>query len=282
MANGPLDGQVALVTGAGSSIGMGRIIALSLAKAGARVAMLDVNADPLERVANEARETADDDAIMTVVADVSAWEDAVRSVEATIEGLGGLHILVNLAGVHSRTMLPREAGKVPFWELPPEVWEKIITINSTGPFLMARAAVGHMVEQGWGRVIGVTTSLDTMLRDIPYGPSKATHEALIAAMAPELEGTGVTANALLPGGATNTNFMLRDSGQDFSQMVQPEVMGPPAVWLSSDASAEINGKRIIAANWDENSPLDQNLEKAVAPAAWPQLGRRNPPPRQGV
>lgn len=280
MANGPLDGKVALVTGAGSSIGMGRIIALALTKAGAHVAMLDVNADSLERVANEAREIADDNAIMAITADVSAWDDAVRSVETTIEGLGGLHILVNLAGVHSRTMLPRDAGKVPFWELPPEVWEKVVTINSTGPFLMARAAVGHMVDQGWGRIIGVTTSLDTMIRDIPYGPSKATHEALIAAMAPELEGTGVTANALLPGGAANTNFLFRDTGQDYSQLVQPEVMGPPAVWLSSDASADVTGKRIIAGDWDEHASTETNLAKAVAPAAWPQLGRRNPPPRQ--
>ncbi len=282
MANGPLDGKVALVTGAGSSIGMGRVIALALARAGARVSMLDVNSESLERVANEAREIADDDAILTVVADVGAWHDAVRSVQTTIEGLGGLHILVNLAGLHPRSMLPRDAGKVPFWELPPEVWERVVTVNSSGPFLMARAAVGHMVDQGWGRVIGITTSLDTMIRDIPYGPSKATHEALVAAMAPELEGTGVTANALLPGGAANTNFLFRDTGQDYAQLVQPEVMGPPAVWLSSEASADTNGKRIIAGDWDESASLERNLAKAVAPAAWPQLGRRNPPRPQSV
>ena len=59
----------------------------------------------------------------------------------------------------------------------------MITVNSTGPFLMARAAVNHMIQQGWGRVIGVTTSLDTMINGIPYGPTKATHEALVSAMA---------------------------------------------------------------------------------------------------
>ena len=69
---------------------------------------------------------------------------------------------------------------------------------------MARAAVGHMLAQGWGRIIGVTTSVDTMYREgmCPYGPSKAAHEALVALMARELEGTGVTANVLIPGGTT--------------------------------------------------------------------------------
>jgi len=71
---------------------------------------------------------------------------------------------------------------------------------------MSRAVVGHMLNQGWGRIIGVTTSMDTMWRkhSTPYGPSKAGHEPLVAAMAQELEGTGVTANVLVPGGATFT------------------------------------------------------------------------------
>ena len=76
---------------------------------------------------------------------------------------------------------------------------------------MARAAVIHMLDQGWGRIIGVTTSMDTMWRKggAPYGPSKAGHEALVAIMAQELEGTGVTANVLVPGGATYTNMTYR-------------------------------------------------------------------------
>ena len=108
-----------------------------------------------------------------------------------------------------------------------DVWERMIAVNSTGPFLMARAAVPGMIENGWGRVIGVTTSLGTMTRNIPYGPSKATHEAMVAAMARELEGTGVTANALLPGGGTNTMFVDRDPSRDFAALVQPEVMARP-------------------------------------------------------
>ena len=275
MAEGVLDGKRALVTGAGSPIGMGRVIALSLLRAGAKVTMLDIDAESLERTANEAREIAGDAAVATVVADISKWSDAERAVQSAVEAHGGLDILVNLAGVHHRSLLPPSNPQPPFWELPVEVWETLIAVNSTGPFLMARAAVGRMVAQGWGRVIGVTTSLDTMTRNIPYGPSKSTHEALVAAMAPELEGTGVTANALLPGGGTNTMFVARDSGRDFSALVQPEVMGPPAVWLASEASDGFNGMRVVAADWDPNLSPDENLRNSSAPAAWAQLGRQS-------
>ena len=75
---------------------------------------------------------------------------------------------------------------------------------------MARAAIGHLREQGWGRIVGVTTSLDTMIRNLPYGPSKSAHESFIAIIAKQLDGSGVTANVLIPGGATNTNFISDD------------------------------------------------------------------------
>ena len=277
MATGPLSGKVALVTGAGSSIGMGRAMALALAAAGARVAMMDVDAASLERSAGDVREIGGDDAVLPIVGDISAWDDAQRAVRETIDGLGGLHVLINHAGINARYAGLPESERPPFWELPPEVWRRVVDVNVNGPFLMARAAVGHMVSQGWGRVIGVTTNLDTMIRGIPYGPSKAGHEALVAAMATELEGTGVTVNALLPGGGTNTNFNQRWD-RDRSALVQPEVMGPPAVWLASDGSGGVNGMRVIAMHWDEGRSAEANMERAAAPAAWPQLGRK---PRSG-
>ena len=139
---------------------------------------------------------------------------------------------------------------------------------------MARACVGHMLSQGWGRIVGVTTSVDSMYREgmCPYGPSKAAHEALVALMARELEGTGVTANVLIPGGTTDTNLFPTDVGYDRAALIRPEVMQAPAVWLASDQSGDVNGMRFIAHYWDESLPIEQRLEKAGAPAAWPQLG----------
>ena len=153
---------------------------------------------------------------------------------------------------------------------------RVVAVNLSGAFYMARAAVGHMMAQRWGRIVGVTTSVDTMYRKgvAPYGPSKAAHEALLAIMAQELEGSGVTANVLVPGGPTNTNFFAGRSAAEQAALIQPDVMQAPAVWLASDESADCNGRRIIAYHWDERLPLAERLAKASAPAAWPQLGKQ--------
>ncbi len=271
----PLEGRVALVTGAGSGIGMGRVMALALIEHGAHVAMLDVDAPSLERSVNDARELGGDGAAVGVVADVSRPEDAERAVREAVSAFGGLHVLINTAGLGLHT--GRGATKsAPLWDVSTAAWDAIISVNLTGSFLMTRAAVRPMIEQGWGRVIGVTTSLDTMIRghNVPYGPSKAGHEAMIAALAQELAGTGVTANVLVPGGATYTGFFTGVPDVDRAAMIQPEVMRGPVQWLCSTAADDFNGMRVIAIDWDEDLPIEQRLAKASAPAGWPQLGRQ--------
>ena len=99
MATGTLSGKVALITGAGSTIGMGRVMALALGAAGARVAMMDVDAASLEASAGDVREIAGDAAVLPIVGDISSWDDAQRAVSETIEGLGGLHVLIHHAGI---------------------------------------------------------------------------------------------------------------------------------------------------------------------------------------
>jgi 3-oxoacyl-[acyl-carrier protein] reductase len=131
-----------------------------------------------------------------------------------------------------------------------------------------------MLAQGWGRIIGVTTSMNTMYRAgaAPYGPSKAAHEALVAMASRELEGSGVTVNVLVPGGMASTDLIPDDTDYVRENMISPDVMMAPVVWLASDESNDINGQRFIGYNWDEELPLAERLEKAAAPAAWPQLG----------
>lgn len=277
MQNKPLEGKVALVTGAGSPIGLGRHMTLALVRAGARVAMLDVNAEWLEQTSSDMREVGGDDSVFTMVSDVSKPESAEDAVSRTIAELGGLHILINNAGISAGNLGP---NRMNFWDISPESWNKVLSVNLNGPFYMARAAVGHMIEQKWGRIIGVTTSMDTMYREgmSPYGPSKAGHEALIALISRELEGTGVTANVLVPGGAADTNILPPDTPYDRAALIRPDVMQDPVVWLASDASQEINGRRFIARNWDESLPIEERLEKAGAPAAWPQLGQQSVAP----
>jgi NAD(P)-dependent dehydrogenase (short-subunit alcohol dehydrogenase family) len=279
MAEGPLRGKVAIVTGAGSPIGIGHAITLGFVHAGARVAMLDLNQAWLEQSVREAKAIGGEDCALAIVADVTDPDAVEQAVHRTIVEFGTLHILVNNAGTN-----PRAAGLAPvgrgnltnFWHISPEAWSRVVAVNLSGPFLMARAVMEHMLAQRWGRIIGVTTSLDTMYRKGggPYGPSKAGHEALVAAMAQELDGTGVTANVLVPGGATNTNLIAPDAGYDRAALIQPDVMQAPAVWLASDASHACHGQRVIAYAWDERLPLNERLAKASAPAAWPQLGRQ--------
>ena len=275
MAERPLEGKVAIITGAGSPIGIGHAIALGLVGAGARVALTDINQEWLDQSINDAREIGGDDCAISIVSDVTDPQSCQDAVDATIAQLGGLHILVNNAGINSRI---GGVGNSPasFWENSPEAWSRVVAVNLSGAFYMARAAVPHMLAQGWGRIIGVTTSMDTMWRKgaAPYGPSKAGHEALVSIMAQELDGAGVTANVLVPGGSTYTNMTYSGEPNQRDGMIEPELMQKPVVWLASDDSGGFNGRRIIAYYWDDSVPLEERLEKCSAPAAWPQLGRQ--------
>jgi 3-oxoacyl-[acyl-carrier protein] reductase len=277
MAEQPLQGKVAMVTGAGSPIGLGYAMAVALVRAGARVALLDVKADWLAQSASDMRAIGGEACALPLVTDITDPGSVDQAVNRTITELGGLHILVNNAGINQRSEGFAAADRPNnFWELSPQAWQRVVAVNLNGAFFMSRAVVGHMMAQGWGRIISVTTSMDTMWRKwgTPYGPSKAGHEALVAAMAQELEGTGVTANVLVPGGATYTNMTAANTAYDREKLIRPEVMQAPVVWLASEASQTVNGRRLIAYFWDENLPLEERLAKASAPAAWPQLGRQ--------
>jgi 3-oxoacyl-[acyl-carrier protein] reductase len=276
MAERSLQGKVAIITGAGSPIGLGHAMAIGLVRAGARVALLDINAAWLEQSASDMRTIGGDDCVLPIVANITDPASVERAVQQTLETLGGLHILVNNAGINQRSEGFTSEAASNFWHVSPEAWNRVVAVNLSGAFFMARAVVGHMMAQGWGRIIGVTTSMDTMWRKggTPYGPSKAGHEALVAAMAQELEGTGVTANVLVPGGATYTNMTASNTAYDREKLIQTDVMQAPVVWLASEASEAFTGRRIIAYFWDERLPLAERLEKASAPAAWPQLGRQ--------
>ncbi len=280
MAAGPLEGKIALVTGAGSPIGLGRSMTLALAAAGARVALVDRNAQWLERTLAEVRSLSGEHSALAILADITDPAAAERAVERTLSGFGALHILVNNAGTSpwAEGMAPEgNSRNARFWEISPQAWSRVVSVNVNGAFLMSRAAVQPMLAQRWGRIISVTTSFDSMYRKgmAPYGPSKAAHEAFVALMAQELEATGVTANVLTPGGMSNTNLIPAELSEELRRrLISPDVMRSPVVWLASAESDGFNGRRIIAARWNERAPLKERLAAASAPAAWPQLGRQ--------
>jgi NAD(P)-dependent dehydrogenase (short-subunit alcohol dehydrogenase family) len=107
----------------------------------------------------------------------------------------------------------------------------------------------------------------------PYGPSKAAAEALTAIMAADLEGSGVTANVLVPGGPTDTAMVPPYAPFERASLLQPSVMVPPLLWLLSDASAGVSGQRFRACYWDPSIDPAEAARAAMAPVAWTTLAR---------
>lgn len=272
-----LTDRVAIVTGGGR--GLGRAMALGLAQAGARVLVTDIDQDVVERTTEDIRNCCGGNAASGMTIDLTA-ENAPASVVARARAeLGGLHIIVNNAGVGPE-MVRRDFMTNPpkLWEIPPQAWRRTFAVNTDAPFYMVRAAVPGFLAQGWGRIINVTTNLDTMIRAgyAPYGGSKAANEAHAAILAQELRGSGITVNVLIPGGPANTRLIPEDAPLRREDLIQPEAMVPPLLWLASDRAADITGRRFLAMLWDAQRSPEEAAAKAGSPIAWPQLGRAAP------
>ena len=262
--------RVAVVTGAAS--GMGRVMARALADAGAKVAAVDVNAAGLDRLAAEPVFAGE---CLDAIADVSNTADCRQAVERVLERFGALDILINCAGISMSTAAWQRDARIKFFEADPEGWRRIVAVNTIGAFLMAHFAARPMIERGWGRIITVTTSFDTMLAAglSAYGASKAALEASCVSFAKDLEGTGVTVNILVPGGPTETPGFFPPGKPRPPVLLDPEIMRAPVVWLASPQSDGITACRFIARDWDPSLPPAEAAARAHTPAAWPTLAQ---------
>jgi NAD(P)-dependent dehydrogenase (short-subunit alcohol dehydrogenase family) len=245
---GNLEGKVAIVTGGGR--GLGRAIAEGFAKEGCLVVVT---------AAREQREIAavvsafGKDRCAGILADVTDPGACQRVAEDTITRFGRIDVLVNNAGrgmkyVH-QDFLSRPTR---FWETDPAVWKLIIDTNVNGPFFMTRAVVPRMLGRKKGTIINISMNYETMKRKgfSPYGPSKAALESETIIWAQDLEGTGITVNELLPGGATETG-MIPDGLEPAlrARLLRPEVVVPCAVFLASDQARSLSGRRFVATEW---------------------------------
>ena len=242
-----LNKKIAIVTGGGR--GIGKAIAGAFAREGAKVVVTAA------RQKSEIEEVASGIGGTAVLADISKEGDVQKLVDSVVSEFGRIDILVNNAArgmkfVNESFMTEPK----PFWEADADMWRMVIDTNVNGVFLMTRAVIPHMCEHRSGRIINISMNHETMKRKgfTPYGPSKAALESMSIIWAQELEGTGITLNVLLPGGATNTG-MIPDAFPEFqrNKLIDPAIMGPPAVYLASDDAIGVNGQRIIAVKWKE-------------------------------
>jgi 3-oxoacyl-[acyl-carrier protein] reductase len=263
---------VAIVTGAAR--GMGRAMTLALAQAGVRVVAADLatGKDAMNEVLDAARKDGVRERIVTVDCDVTQWRDCQNAVATAIDRFGAVHGLVNNAGiaVPDDDLASGRKRKRRFYEHDPEAWRRVLEVNNLGPFQMAKAVAPKLVEQGWGRIVNVTTSYTTMVLEgfSPYGPTKASLEAASVIWAKDLAGTGVTVNVLIPGGPGNTRMIPLDEMPDRGRLVQPKVMMAPIVWLISAASDGVTGRRFDASKWNPALEPQAAAEKCGSAAGW--------------
>lgn len=255
----------------GGTAGLGRAMTLALLQAGHRVVAVGRTLEPAEELAAAARAAGTAERLLTLRGDVAVPGDCTMIVTRTLERFGGVDAVVNNAGVNLPTAVRRADPK--FWKVTPEDWLRIINTNVNGSYLMAHAAMPHLLERGWGRIVNHLTSLRTEIRpgQTPYGPSKAALEAMTAAWAGEVAGTGVTVNAIMPGGAADTRMIAPELQPDRTRLVDPAMMGPPIRWLLSNASDDFSGYRITAENWDPDASDAANLAKCAAVCGWKEL-----------
>jgi NAD(P)-dependent dehydrogenase (short-subunit alcohol dehydrogenase family) len=261
--------QVAIVTGAAS--GIGRAMTLGLLGAGIDVAAVDREPKWIEELKAAAGSGRNSGRLHVVPADLSDPKSFDGIISAVRAWAGRIDILVNNAGIGQGSIrADQRHNPIRFWDITPEQWSRFVAVNATAPLMLARSAVPLMLSGRRGRIVTVTTSLGTMLREgyTLYGASKAAAESATAVMAEDLKGTGVTANVLVPGGMTDTRIIPDAAVDDRSKLLRPEIMVAPLLWLVSDAAAQVTGRRFLAAHWDSALPPAAAAEKCGAPIAW--------------
>jgi 3-oxoacyl-[acyl-carrier protein] reductase len=274
-----LQNRVVVVTGA--SRGLGRAMAAGFAEANGRVVLVARESENLRAAAAEIAGRVGADRVLAMPADITSKTDCQRVIAETLARFGEFDVLVNNARrPHRGPGLPSDNHSVPFWQFDPDIWMETIKVNVGGIFLLSHLIVPHLIGKGWGRIINLSTNIDTMQRrhNSPYGVSKAAVEAATQIWARDLDGTGVTVNSLLPGGAAATELLRVAAAEGRSGDLLPvDVMNPLAVWLASSLSDGHSGGRYIGKRWDRNLPPGEAAARCLeAPVLRPPASRDKP------
>jgi len=261
--------RVALVTGCGKAVGIGAAIARALSASGAAVVVSDVLpsgvADASEIPAKTAR-----DGLTALVAeivaaggrasamqgDISLEADANRLISETVDRFGRLDILVNNAGA------PHGSDRADIEQVTLDAWERVMSVNLRGVFLMSRAAVAPMRRQGWGRIVNISSAVagQGALHRTAYVASKAGVVGFTKSLALDVARSGITVNAICPGSIKTSRAVdtTRKLGWDdveagladraktipLGRHGETEEVAALACFLASENSAYLTGQAI--------------------------------------
>jgi NAD(P)-dependent dehydrogenase (short-subunit alcohol dehydrogenase family) len=272
-----MEQRVALVTG--GLRGLGRAMVFGLARAGHLVAAVGHIAEDVAEVEAEAAALGNTGgAVWPLVADLRLAKECDRVVAETRARFGRIDILVNNAGLTFTYIDParfRRPTIQHFWEVSDEIVENVIATNVLAGDRLSRRVAAAMVEAGWGRIVNVTTKLDTMNRvgTHPYGTSKAALEMATEVWAKDVEGTGLTVNIVNPGAGANTPGMAEEAraasreGRT-ARLVEPDEMVPPLLYVVSREADRVNGYRFDANAWDATLAPADAASRAGRPAGF--------------
>lgn len=238
-----LDGKVAIITGAGS--GMGKSMAELFAKEGAKVVAADINQDRLNDVVAAIKDAGNE--AVAVVTNVTKEDDVVAMVQAAVDNFGHLDILVNNAGIMD--------NMAPVGTLTNELWDRVMTVNTTSVMLATREALRIFTKQKSGVILNIASvgGIGGGRAGAAYTASKHAVVGLTKNTAYMYENMGIRTNAIAPGGI-KTNIAESMKGVDQEGM-QRQSVGMPlspepgtgdeiaqtALFLCSDAASYVNG-----------------------------------------
>ncbi len=248
-----LTGRVVLMTG--GDRGLGLSMASAQAQCGASVVLASVDYDGCVAAAAAISKRVGASRALAVPLDITDLDACRAAVAATLDRFGRLDALFNNARRLMRGPgLPPGGNSLPLHETDPEIYAETVRVNVVGTFFMARAAAEHFRTEGGGKIVNISTSRRNFSRprNSPYGVTKAAVESQTIIWAGDLADDNITVNALLPGGASDT-----DPTRPFKEgqtLLPVDIMNPLAVWLASNLSDGATARRYVGKLWNPSLP----------------------------